>query len=261
MDNSIDCIIPAKANSQRLPEKNKLTFGGVSSLALVIGELQKSGIFHNENIYVDTDSPAIALDAINMGVQATQRDPKLALPGVGVEEVVVRVLDSLKNQRAFEGVPQYEYVCIVYPLAWGLGSTDLSTMYHLLKLQGVDGVMGVVRPLEHPMGAMEEVPGHNGMVLRPINTPKPSEQWPDLLMDAGYAYMYRVDKFRKYGFYPPNLVPHRLPRHAVVDIDTLDEYRMAHYIVSGMVVEVEADEDDEEEGEEGLIFNPEEHLN
>jgi len=138
-----------------------------------------------------------------------------------------------------------EYVAIIYPTAWGLLATDIVGMWEKLQHhEDAHGIMSVVRPLEHPTGALELDDFGHAVFLRPRYTNGvDKEGWlrerqkHPLVMDAGYCYIYRVSAFKKRGFYPENLLGYELPRERVVDINYPEDFRIARRLYNPHVKE------------------------
>ncbi|HEY6916058.1 MAG TPA: hypothetical protein VI381_00285, partial [Allosphingosinicella sp.] len=87
-------LIPAKARSGRLPEKNFRPFvGGKSLLEIKIEQCLASGAF--DCIYVSSDSEAAAGPAARHDVQFILRDPRFARDDLPWSEALAGMLDEL----------------------------------------------------------------------------------------------------------------------------------------------------------------------
>lgn len=80
----IVCVIPAKGGSGRLPNKNMIDLNGRPMIDYTIMEAKKSKRVNE--IYVSTDSDAIAAHAKKLGVKVIRRDESL-----GGETLIVTV--------------------------------------------------------------------------------------------------------------------------------------------------------------------------
>jgi len=218
----IDCIIPAKGTSRRFPRKNlAMMDDGVHVIGLAIRAAKESGVFRY--VRVSTEDKEITRVAKSYGAVVDERNGALAEDDVSVKDVVVNWLDMLEYYLDMIPLPPTEYVAIIYPTAWGLLATDIKGMWEKLKShEDAHGIMSVVRPLEHPSGALQTA--GNLLYLRYTDNRDDDGYYVDddalltysqkqkLVADAGYCYIYRVDAFKKWGFYPERLLGYELPR-------------------------------------------------
>ena len=91
-------VIPARANSQRLPQKNLRKLGGKPLVQWAIEAAQKSKLF-GPHIYVTTDDQAIMKLVRNLGIQVLVRRQDTARADATLNHVVTEVRDQL-NTRA-----------------------------------------------------------------------------------------------------------------------------------------------------------------
>lgn len=229
----IDCIIPAKGRSRRLPGKNKAQIGGRYILGEVIHEAIQSRIFRS--VSVSTDDGDIAYVASTYGARVYPRSAHLAEDHVTVHEVVKAWIEKeafyLDHANA-EAPP--DYVAIIHPTAWGLLSEDIQGMWRKLEsTPNAQGIMATVDPLEHPDGALaRDIHGWSYLMLG--ERLGHEQEMPHLEMDAGYCYIYPTEGFIQRGFYPDKLLKYTLPRSRVVDINTAGDLFMASVLAATM---------------------------
>lgn len=70
------CIIPIKANSERVPGKNFRILNGKKLYQYISEHVKEADVF--DDVYIDTNSEEIAEYAKNMGFQTINRKPQLA---------------------------------------------------------------------------------------------------------------------------------------------------------------------------------------
>lgn len=220
----IDCIIPARGGSKRFPGKNLALLDGKPLIAYVIEAALKSGIF--EVVMVSTDDAAIGEMARDCGAQVAVRTADLATDTARVKDVVMHELDILAYTRGkFMGRAQNDYLAVIYPTAALIPPDVIIAMWNMLQLpyplsEADDGILTIVRPMEHPLGALRQ--STFGLISPHFygggDIPQ-SQVLPELWMDAGAVYMYRVGAFRQWGFFPPRLRGYMLPRLMAVDVD------------------------------------------
>lgn len=127
-------IIPARAGSKRIPNKNIKLIGGVPALALAIKTAQESELF--SDIYVSTDSPEIANIAKRSGaivpyLRETDLSDDYASTVSVIGDFVLRMKTEFKH---------VENVCCIYPVTPLLKPQRLIEGYQHLTSQNVDYV-------------------------------------------------------------------------------------------------------------------------
>lgn len=216
----VDCIVPAKGRSVRFPGKNKAEINGKPILGWVIDVARDSGVFRD--VYVSTDDREIADITTSYGGIVLNRPPHLAEDNIPVYKVV----ESWVEDWLYDMLP--EYIAIIHPTAWGFLSRDIQIMWGLLQqFSSAQGIMAIVRPFEHPYGAMELIDGRWLKLHNSDGKLKRDQEMPKLYMDAGYCYIYSVVDFLEYGFYPEKLLGYNLPRGRVVDINMPEDLGIA----------------------------------
>lgn len=100
----IKAIIPARAGSKGIPDKNLKTVGGISLVARIVETAKKSGLF--SEIIVTSDSSPILEIAQNLGVSPLERPEELSGDTTNARQVVEHVflskgIDSKQDQIIF----------------------------------------------------------------------------------------------------------------------------------------------------------------
>jgi len=92
-------VIPARANSQRLPQKNLRRLGGKTLVQWAIEAAYRSGLF-GHHIYLTTDSDAIAKIGHEHGVTVLPRHSQTARADATLDHVILEVRDQVRSPRA-----------------------------------------------------------------------------------------------------------------------------------------------------------------
>ena len=226
-NDQMNCIIPARNNGQRLPGKSMVKVGSNPVVQDAINAAVASGLF-GDHIYVDSeDIKVLNLAMDTPGCHAMIRASHLDKTGTRSGDVVLDVLSKIAER---------EFVCIIYPTAWGLTGLDLMEMWRYLSVSVASaelsaspskadmGLMTVTKPLEHPLGALYV---QDGLLQTGAVRPAPEEEYPEMVVDAGYAYMYTTAAFKAHGFYPPLLKGYPLPRNRCLDIGNWEDLALA----------------------------------
>ena len=93
--NSIIAIIPARGNSERLPNKNVLALGGKPLIVHSIDYAKKNGI---KKIVVSTDNPEIKSLALKCGAEVIDRPTELATATSPTIDTLSHVLENVENR-------------------------------------------------------------------------------------------------------------------------------------------------------------------
>lgn len=96
-------IIPAKGQSKRLPNKNKLIINGKPMLYWAINACKESK--HNIDVWVSSEDNDILEMAKSFGAKPFKRDPSLSNPHTFKQEVIRDVINKLSNDWTQEEKP------------------------------------------------------------------------------------------------------------------------------------------------------------
>lgn len=127
-------VIPARAGSKRIPNKNMRVVRSRPLVSYVIERALKSSRI--TDIVVTTDSPEVAVVAKQMGVQVHDRPARLCGDDVPLDSVVWDVLSS--NQG------DYDYVVTLQPTTPSLKSETIDSAIAYSEEQGFDTVISVI---------------------------------------------------------------------------------------------------------------------
>lgn len=116
-------IIPARAGSRRIPNKNVRHFHGKPIIGYSIETARESGLFNR--IVVTTDSDYIASVARDFRAEVVLRKPEFALDSVGTQEVMRQTLRQLEKDYERNGLDA-EFACCIYATAPLMSSVDLA---------------------------------------------------------------------------------------------------------------------------------------
>ena len=89
---TIDCIIPARGVSTRLPRKNLAIVEGRPLLAYAVESALTSQVF--EHVYVSTEDPEVGEVAVSAGATVLIRPDKLAEPVWAEPALFIRVTEQ-----------------------------------------------------------------------------------------------------------------------------------------------------------------------
>lgn len=213
-------IIPARGGSKRIPHKNIKSFNGKPLIYYSIKAAISSGLF--DKVVVSTDDEQIAAVARECGAKVPfLRDKKLADDFTGtfavVKDAYFRLKDSGEN---FDGA------CCIYATAPLLLPKHLNDAYSTLVNRRAESLISVCEfsfPIQRAFVADED--GYLSY-REPEYAPVRSQDLPKCYQDCGLFYFY-TDAFMTGTAADTAPVAYKMPRHRVIDIDTMDDWDYA----------------------------------
>ena len=229
-------IIPARAGSKRIKNKNTIGFCGRPMIAYALDCARDSGLF--DKIHVSTDSQQIADLVADLGFPVDfLRKAELADDKTHVTPVMHWVVEQYQNAGH-----SVDTVCLLLPCSPLIEPSDLRAAHaHFLDQPGGVPVLAVV-PYTYPVqrALAEQEPG----LLRPAfpdSWPARSQDLTANFHDAGSFcfiganYLMQCDNILGDQFRP-----HLLPRHKAVDIDDPEDLEFAEIVYRGVRARREA---------------------
>ena len=218
MDKSLTAIIPVKANSARLPNKNLLPFGNSTLLGHKIEQLKQVSAI--TEIIVSSDSDEMLKIASDMKVTAQKRPLKYADESVPFGGFLEYICDNVPNSHIL-------WACCTSPLV----EPDLYEKAIKLYFEHLDkGFDSLITVLPYQSYLMDE----NG----PINFKmglehKNSEQLPVIFHFTNGINIAPKDKIREWKYnYGPNAYRLKVNKREAADIDDIYDYICAKAMLS-----------------------------
>ena len=213
------CIVPAKARSRRLPNKNFAEIEGKPALRWVLESLKTSEVF--DEIIVSSDNNKAIEIAAEAGVSFHMRPGHLSKDGARIVDVVTQLLPHLPRPVGTD-----TWVTIALATAVLLSPKDIAGACKL-STDHNDPVMVVTKVPFHPSWIMEY---KDGTYMYPFFAARSEEFRADLnlYVDAGCLNIFPPGVFQTYqSFYPPHLRGYLIPRTRGVDINEQEDLDMA----------------------------------
>lgn len=224
-------VIPARSGSKRIPNKNVRNFCGRPMLSHILDAALNSRLF--DEIHVSTDSQDIADLVSDFGVRvAFLRPAHLADDNTPIIPVLKNVLEEYLSRGA-----SFDSVTLLMACAPMISAADLCAAVDLFDShQGLKPVLCVA---EYPCPVEWAFKREENGILRPTQPGMFAVRSQDLApayYDAGQfsvlpsqRVLQSVGAGSDKGFlgYP-------IQRHQAIDIDTMDDWRLAELIFSGI---------------------------
>ncbi len=136
-------IIPARANSKRIKNKNIINFFNKPIIYWPIQMAKKSKIF--KRIFVSTDSKKISKISQKYGAEVPfLRPKKISNDKAGILEVVKHLIIFLEKKKI-----KFDYVCCIFATAPFVNKKIIQRSFKMLKKGNFDFVFGAVKIENH----------------------------------------------------------------------------------------------------------------
>lgn len=213
-------LIPARGGSKRIPRKNIKPFRGKPMIAYSIEAALNSGLF--SQVIVSTDDEEIASTARQYGATTPFMRPQaLADDHATTGVVIAHALNWL-----IEAGVSLDALCCIYATAPLLSAHRLQQGWE--ALQGRTFAFSATSYAFPIQRALKATPEGGVSMFWPEHRQTRSQDLPHAYHDAGQFYWgWRQSFLEGLDCFAPEASMVVLPRHEVVDIDTLEDWAMA----------------------------------
>ena len=214
-------IIPARAGSKRIKNKNIKKFHGKPIISYSIETAMKSGCF--ENIYVSTDSPEIADIAQSYGACT----PFLRAKDIADDQT--DTLTVIKDAiRKIDKIDEFENVCCLYATAPLLEADYLVMGNDLCKKDNESFVISVLE-YSHPIQRSFKVSETSRLIIKSRDSLSLRTQDLDKYFhDAGQFYFgHKLAFLESDSLINENSSAILLPKNNACDIDSHEDWQVA----------------------------------
>lgn len=215
-------IILARGGSKRLPRKNIRPFHGQPILAYPAAAAWASKLF--DDVFVSTDDDEIAEFAIYRAYcQVIRRPAELANDTATTAAAMHHAVQFLLDEGA-----ALEYACCMYPCTPLIEPSDLHEGFNRLAGSDLAYCFTTTRYQQHPVRAL--IPWDDGRVqsVHPQFDDVRNQDLDHRVHDAGQWYFGRTAAWiNEVPIFGTRSLGYELPRWRAIDIDTLDDWRVA----------------------------------
>jgi N-acylneuraminate cytidylyltransferase/CMP-N,N'-diacetyllegionaminic acid synthase len=218
-------IIPARAGSKRIPNKNIRNFLGKPLIAYAIEQAQSFDFI--DRIVVDTDSPQIARIALKFGAEVPWLRPeKLANDKSKVIDSILYNLRQLKSRENY----QPDYVMILQTTSPLREKKDIEDCWKMMKKTQAGTVLTVcpTHPRFYHLGEGNKLILMNGSEKKSSNT----QAWHlGYVLNGCFVYIIKTSALLKEKVIITNNTKAVIcPRWRSVDLDTPEDWALAEYL-------------------------------
>jgi len=215
-------IIPARAGSKRIKNKNIKLFCGKPIIYWTIQKIKKSNLF--DKIIVTSDSNKILKISKKFGADVLiKRNKKLSNDITPTLPVVNHSILNLTNLLI-------DNVCCIYPCNPFLNILDIKKALLLLKKNKNKFVVPIT-PYPHPIQRALKIDiKSNISPYSDVNLSKRTQDLEGLYHDAGQFYFGHKNLWLGKKTILKNSIGIKIPSWRVVDIDNIDDWKRAERI-------------------------------
>ncbi len=218
-------IIPARAGSKRIPNKNIRNFLGKPLIAYTIEQARKSPII--DRVIVDTDSKKIAKIAKKYGAEAPfLRPSELATATAKAVDAILHLLNRLKKEENY----QPDYVMILQTTSPLRELRDIEECWKLMRSSGATTVLTVcpTHPRLYYMDDNKNIILANGSEKQSTNM----QAWrPAYILNGCFVYIIKTSALLKeQSVITKNTKAVICDKWRSVDLDTLEEWALAELL-------------------------------
>lgn len=212
-------VIPARAGSKRIPNKNINKFLGKEIIRYPIEALL--GVSSIDSVVVSTDSDSIKSIAIDSGASVPfMRSSKNSDDFATTFDVIAEVLEKSPEK--------YDLVCCVYPTSVFVSAAMLTEAINILMKNPVASSIASVLEYSHPIQRSLVI--DKGLLLsnHPEHYNSRSQDLIKNFHDAGQFYIFKVDKvLSEKRLITKSCIPYIINPNNAHDIDTQDDWELA----------------------------------
>jgi len=221
-------IIPARAGSKRIKNKNITMLLSKPLIAWTIEAALGSGLF--QDVLVSTDGQEIAEIAKKLGASVPfLREPKEADDHTPVWTATLNALKQMEDYKKYK----YDVVIQLMPNCPCRTAEDIKAAYQAFSAADADSQISIFKfGWMNPWWAMKVNKNMNTEPIFPEALRKRSQDLDELFCPTGAIWIAKTEALKKSGtFYSPSYRVHELTWESAVDIDEEADLRMAELIM------------------------------
>ena len=221
---NVIAIIPARAGSKRIKNKNIKLFNNRPIIYYPIRAAKKSKIFNK--IIVTTDSIKIKKVALKNGAdEVIMRLKNLSNGKSLIIDAVKHAIDTLEKNKS-----KIDYVCCIFPTSALLESKYLFNSFKLLKNKKKKFIFSAVK-FSYPIEKSFRAKGNKIQFFKTKNSNKMTQNFDKSYHDAGQFYWGNKKSWKKEKCILSNKCGHYImPKINAIDIDTISDWKIAESI-------------------------------
>ena len=224
---SVLALIPARGGSKGIPRKNIKTLGGKPLIAWTIEKAKQAAFI--DRVVVTTEDAEIAELSLTLGADVPFiRPAELAADDTpGIAPVL----------HALEQLLEVEWVLLLQPTSPLRSVEDIEGIWEFCQRRKVESVVSISEVTKHPY--LMYYRDHNDS-LEPVLPQQPKnarrQDFPEAYAINGALYLAKAEWLKANGnFVGKDTHGFVMPPNRSVDVDTLDDWRWAEFLMAGEI--------------------------
>ena len=219
-------IIPARGSSKELPRKNIKTLVDKPLICHTIDEVKKSGFV--DRVLVSTDNESIARIAIECGAECPfLRPDHLATDDSLVNDTYIYMLDKLSIEY---DINVTEFI-VLQPTSPLRTVTDIDGAIKLFKEKNADSVISYTEEI-HPISWHKFLDKDLHFIDIFDQKMANRQELRKSYYPNGAIYIFKKEIIFQGKWYTDKSFAYLMPRSRSVDIDSIDDFMYAEYLLS-----------------------------
>ena len=218
-------IVPARGGSKGLPGKNIKLLKGKPLIAFTIEAALKSNYI--SRVYISTDDQGIYDTALEYGAKACFLRPShLAEDDSLAVDNYIYTLDRL-NSEFGEKVEDFVVLQPTSPLRT---SEDIDNAIELFKEKDADSVISYTVE-QHPISWHKYLDESNGLIDIFKENIKNRQEYEVSYYPNGAVFVFTYELIKRKQYYSDSSYAYVMPRNRSVDIDTIEDFDYAEFLI------------------------------
>jgi len=223
-------IVPARCGSKGLKDKNIKLLDGKPLIAHTITKAKKSKYI--SDIIISTDCKKIEDIAISYGAKSHFLRPKdLASDTSSVIDAYIYTIDRLNSEFGYN----IDEFMVLQPTSPLREVVDIDSAIELFRVKNADSVVGYTVE-DHPISWHKYI--NKDLTFTNIfeENLKNRQEVRETYYPNGAIFIFKYDIIKEKKYYTKNSYAYIMPKSRSVDIDTIDDFLYAEFLLNKAVV-------------------------
>ncbi|MCK0115072.1 cytidylyltransferase domain-containing protein [Gelidibacter sp. F63206] len=219
-------IIPARGDSKGLPGKNVKLLSGKPLIAYTIEAALTSKLV--SRVIVSTDDSNIAEVAEKYGAEVPFLRPKhLAEDDSLAVDTYLYTINRICKEESIN----VESLIVLQPTSPLRTSYDVDNAIKLFKVNNADSVISYTQEM-HPISWHKNIDSDQRIISLPNEKLQNRQDLQPTYYPNGAIYIFKYELLKSRTYYTENSFAYIMPRNRSIDIDYIDDFEYAEFLIS-----------------------------